>query len=126
MGRKVGAYRSGLVSGGVFGVMGGEEGGIAPSEIGVPAILSAGPDLLLPVGVVALDFILKALFAWRRKDRRDAQAKAEMDEAAKMRPMAVGALENGVVVELRVARQAPSLPVRVERVAGGRNGGASG
>ena len=118
--RKWGARGSSFDARGMFGVMCGEERGVAPVQLRSVAMAAAVPDLGLPEGIEALDLVLEALFAWWGKDGDDAEAKAVMDQAAKMRRMAVRALENGVVVELCVSGQAPPPPATGEAAAGGR------
>lgn len=111
---------SGFNAWGMFGMMGSEESGVASVQLGSVAVVSAVPDLGLPKGIEALDLVLESLFAWWGKDGDDAEAKAVMDQAAKMRRMTVRALENGVVVELCVSGQAPSPPAAGEAAAGCR------
>ena len=118
--RKGRSRGSGFDAWGMFGMMGAEESGVARVQLGRVAVASAVPDLGLPKGVEALDLVLESLFAWWGKDGDDAEAKAVMDQAAKMRRMAVRALENGVVVELCVSGQAPAPPAAGEAAAGGR------
>lgn len=69
------------------------------------------PNLSLPQMIEAFDLCLKPRFAWRREDRHDAQAQAKVDNPAQSSGCVMGALKAGVVIELRVVRQAASTPM---------------
>jgi hypothetical protein len=85
-------------------------------------VREAGPDLGLPAAVVVLDRRLEARLARRGEDRHDAQAQAEPGHATDDVLVLVGALEDRVVVEPGVSRQADGAPVPDQRLDGRRGG----
>jgi hypothetical protein len=73
--------------------------------------MEALPDFGLPATVETFNGGLKPGFPRRGKDRGNSQAQAEPDHPADAIGGAVIALETGVIVELRVSRQAKITPV---------------
>ena len=73
-------------------------------------MLEASPDLGLPAAVEALNGILKARFAWRSKDGRDAEQQAQADDLPHGAGVLTGPLENQRIVELGVVGKTELAP----------------
>jgi len=67
-------------------------------------MLEASPDLGLPAAVEALNGILKARFAWRSKDGRDAEQQAQADDL----PHGAGVLTGGQIPAIPYTSQSKS------------------
>src|SRR5712672_2834481 len=78
-------------------------------------MFKANPDLGLPAAVVVLNCGLEAGFIRRCKDGDHTELQTESNDTAEGVPIHSIALEDGVVVELRVFGQAVLAPVINER-----------
>ena len=68
------------------------------------------PELGLPQAVETLNGVLKSRLTWRRKHRANAQRKAQSAYPADDLAVPVRALEDRIVVELRIGRQTVAAP----------------
>jgi len=78
-------------------------------------VMKSMPDFLLPAGVVVLDGGLEPGLSRWGEDGGDAKLQTEANDASERVLTAVVALEEGVVVELGVVREAVLGPMRDER-----------
>lgn len=78
-------------------------------------MLKASPDFVLPSSVVALDGGLKAGLSRGCEDRGDIELETKADHTPERIGPLMGALEEGVVIELGVIRKSVFSPVRDER-----------
>ena len=88
-------------------------------------VMKTAPHLGLPTSVVVFDGRLKTGFARRGEDGSDAELQAESCHLAEAVFPVMGALEDGVVIELGVVGQAVDLPMfhqRSDRVFSGPQG----
>src|SRR6267142_224095 len=79
-------------------------------------VVESSPDLELPAPIVGLDGSLEAGLPRGREDGHDSQLQTQSGNSADHVGPVVRALESGVVVELRIRRQAHFVPVRDQRV----------
>ena len=88
------------------------------------SMMKPGPDLCLPAGVVAFDGVLEALLGGWSEDGDDAKGKTQAGDASQGVGKLVGALEDGIIVEVGVGWQAVCSPVLEEGIdhAGGADG----
>src|SRR5438270_10225171 len=84
-------------------------------QVGQVGVLEAGPDLGLPPAVVTLDHGLEAGLAWGHQHRHHAQAQAQAEDPPPGVGVTMRAVEDHVVVELGLARQADRTPVLNQR-----------
>ena len=115
---KFAARRCGLKLRGVFTPVGFKKGGVSHAQLRVVAMAMAMPDFILPEGIEALEFVLKAGFARRGEDGDHAQTETKMDDSTQMGGMAMRALKNRVVIELDEGGQIAGPPMRAHRSQG--------
>lgn len=78
------------------------------------AMHKAVPDFGLPAAIVVFNGGLEAGFAWGSKDGNDFQLQAQAHDPTDGIGVMMSALEEGIVVELGVGREAVLAPVRGE------------
>jgi len=88
------------------------------SEGGQRLVLESGPNFCLPSPIETLDRGLKASLAWRGEHRHYVQTQAEPHDRTNYVSMLMRALENGVVIELRIVWQPHLLPMTYQRFPG--------
>jgi hypothetical protein len=109
--RKFAARRCGLKLRGVFTPVGFKKSGVSHAQLRVIAVAVAMPDFILPEGIEALEFVLKAGFARRSEDGDYSQTEAKVDDSPQVSGMAMRSLKNRVVIELDECGQIAGLPM---------------
>lgn len=85
-------------------------------------VLKPSPHFGLPLTIEVLHGRLKARFSRRSEYRNDSKAKRDSHDSAHDITMLMGALKDGVVIELSVMRQAEQPPVIENELKGDRRG----
>ena len=78
-------------------------------------IVKSTPNFLLPTSIKTLYCILKALLVRRSKDRHYRKIQTELGDCANRIRILMRTLKADVIVELRIIRQSPLLPVLRDR-----------
>jgi len=121
-GRERTALGSAVDAGGGTLAVGADIASGALVEVGERVMEETRPNLRLPAPVEVFDGGLEAAFLRRGEDWNDVKSQARPHDPTEGIPTVVAALENGVVVELRVGRP-PELPPVLHERCDGRLGG---